>query len=808
MSVSFGENPHSQKKNSFAEVAVFRRSRSLGEPFDYRIPDEFYKVINVGSFVRVPFGKTETLGVVTLLKEKSQIDKVRPILEVIENGPKLPAHAIQLSSWISNHFITGFSQCLELYLPPGFDPRLVKVIHLKDSSDTENPLISFLISKGGSSPYPLIFSYFGKSAAMMVNKAKEKNSISIHWKIPRPNVVEKVGFDIAIADVAIIEEIINTTRSLRLKAALEIILDVGRISYEELREKVGVTLKQLEESARRQAIFIEKRRRLRTRSQLAEGSKNTLDYLNEEQELAVEKILRSIESHESRKFLLRGVTGSGKTEVYLKAAEAAVRKGRGVIYLVPEISLTSQTVARVERVFGKKVALFHSGMKATERLDEWLSLSEGIKKIVVGPRSALFVPIEKIGLIVIDEEHEPAYKQETDPRYDTRIVAEKLSEITKATVIFGSATPSVERMYRAEIGEIELIELPKRISGNEPIIEIVDLKKEKKAISNKLEEALLDALREKNKGILFLNRRGYAVTLTCKDCGSFAQCPDCAVAYRYHSDVDKLICHYCSKTKEPIKKCLECESDNIRLQGTGTQRLEEELKKLKELMQAEIVRMDSDVSRKGRIRQELIRFIDADASVMVGTQMIAKGLDFPDVTFVGVVNADVSLHLPDFRAEERTFQLLAQVIGRTGRGKKPSKVIVQTWNPEREVIRLAVEENYQSFYEKELIIRKALSYPPFVELTRVVVVSKDEKSAASIAEEVCSKLKDVIGDGETLIGPSPAPIQKIRGEHRFHLILKSTKPLSKQTREMLRLLTSKRIKSTKILVDVEPSTLM
>lgn len=796
----------SPKKILFGEVVILRRSRALSRPFDYLIPDDLQTKAFTGKFVRVPFGATEALGLFVKIKDKAEVENVKSVLEIIEHGPRLPKHAIELAFWMADYYLCGFSECLELFFPPGFSPRMVKVIHLIKSSSKDNDLARFLIERGGSAPYPLIESYFRTSTHNIIREAKDQGIISIHWQIPRPKVHLKEGYDISVAERERVLEIIEETRSRKLKAALELLLEFGKLSFEELRKEVGLNFKQLEECSRKGAIFIEKRRRIRTSPQGA-GDSHEVAALTESQKEAVNRIKSAIESNRHMKFMLHGVTGSGKTEVYLRAARYAISKGKGVIYLIPEISLTPQTVVRLERMFADKVAVFHSAMKTTEKLDEWLSIQEGLKKIVVGPRSALFSPVEDIGLIIVDEEHEPAYKQESIPYYDARTVAERLGETTGATVVFGTATPSIERMYRAYVGEIENLSLPDKVVGSEPVIEMIDLRQEKKALSSKLKEEIFNSIGKGDKVILFLNRRGYAVILICRDCGNHISCPNCSISLRYHADEKKLICHYCANELEMPTKCPECGGSHLKLQGTGTQRIEEELKSLSELKKINVLRMDSDISRKGKARQQLIQFIDADASVMVGTQMIAKGLHFPDVTLVGVINADVSLHLPDYRAEERTFQLLMQVFGRTGRGKKAGRVIVQSWNPDREVIKYAMKGDYQSFYRQELQVRKALDYPPYTRLSRIVFSSRDRNKVQKFAEETAERIKSVLEE-ELLIGPSEAPLAKLRGKFRYHIILKYKNNLSSPLKEFLKKLTSTKSEDTTVIIDIDPISLM
>ena len=789
-----------------AGVMILRRARALGEPLDYEIPETLPGTLREGMFVRVPLGRSQSLGVLVELKEDSPYPNLKPLIEVIERGPALSPHAVALSRRMARYYLSQPAACLSLFLPPGFDVRLVKVIRLVGDAP-DRPAAQFLLSHGGAVVWPVFERAFGSRAPALLEELVASGVARVYYEIPRPRVQAKTTYDILVADSAALESAEQKTRSPRLKAVLEIVGAQGRVSFEELKEEFGVTLAHLKKLAETGAIHLEPRRLSRVRPQGLSRTEGAV-ILNAHQARAVEAISRAIEEGRGERFLLHGVTGSGKTEVYLRAAQRAVEQGKGVLYLVPEISLTPQTVARVERVFGERVAVFHSSMRVTERLDEWLSVREGHKNVVVGARSALFAPLSSIGLIVVDEEHEPAYKQDKDPHYDARTVAGWLGELSGAPVVYGTATPSIERMYAAERGDITLLELPERISGHEPAIEIVDMKRERSALSTRLRDELEARVKRGEKSLLFLNRRGYAVVLACADCGHVAECPNCAVSLRYHADEKKLVCHYCGHHEPLQATCAACGSANVRLRGTGTQKLEEELKRHAGAGDAEVVRLDSDVTRKGKAREELIRFIDAESGVMVGTQMISKGLHFPDVTLIGVVNADVSLHMPDFRAEERTFQLLLQVIGRTARGEKPGKVIIQTWNPSRDVIRLAAAGDYKGFYRKELEIRKAFGYPPFVRIVRVVCSSENEARARATCEEIRKALAKA-RSGVVVLGPMPCPIAKLRKAFRFQLIIKHTEEeLPTEVRGVLAAVLERRTPGLSVRVDVDPVSML
>lgn len=797
-----------ERAQQVAEVYILRTARSLVEPFDYLVPASLKHAVVPGRFVRVPFGKSEAIGLVSALKPESAYSELKEIIEVIEKGPSLPDHAVQLAKWMADYYIQSFYACLSLYLPENFQGKLVKLIKLVDSSNPDR-LTDFLLKHSGSAPYRAIEAEFGRSeAARLVREAQEKGAVAVYWVVPRPGVRPKKAADIHVADRGAFEAALKRSRSRAVKAFLEELSRRGVVSYEEARETFGLTMAKIKQLAGIGAVYVEERLVSRASHQGVEV-KDAEVVLTEAQRDALNAINSAIERHRGEEFLLFGVTGSGKTEVYLRAASKALELGYQVIYLVPEISLTPQTVTRIERHFGCSAAVFHSGMTRAQRLDEWVQVQQGLKKVAVGPRSALFLPFENPGLIIVDEEHEDSYKQDSPPYYDARRAARQLASITGAVVVYGSATPSVERMFEARAQKIKLYELPERLSGSPPQVELVDMKKEKGALSQRLKEEITATLKRREKVLLFLNRRGYAVIETCRDCGYVAQCRFCSVSLRYHRDEKKLICHYCGYSRQPDKACPECGSEKIRLQGTGTQKLEEELKELVGPTGAEVIRLDSDVARREGVRSRLIEFLKEGPSVLVGTQMIARGLHIPEVTLVGVVNADVGLLLPDFRAEERTYQLITQVIGRAGRGERTGRVIVQSRDPGRGVIQAAVGGDYDSFYRSEIDMRQLYHYPPFSSLIRVLIHSSTEEKAVTTAEEIREEIeKSGLLEKAEMRGPVPAPFYRLRSRFRIHIILKFAQPPEHEQREQLRRITAKKRKDVTIVVDVDPVSLL
>ena len=499
---------------------------------------------------------------------------------------------------------------------------------------------------------------------------------------------------------------------------------------------------------------------------------------NKEQEKVLKDINKCLDESRHEVFLLHGITGSGKTEIYLQAMESVIAKGKTGVILVPEISLTPQTVERFMSRFGDKVAVFHSRMLQSAKFNEWKRIKEGEARIVVGPRSAIFSPLEDPGIFIVDEEHEPSYKQEDVPRYHAREVAIERARNANAPVILGSATPSLESYHNAMNGKYSLVELTQRIEEQKlPKVKLVDMRLEldtrvgKKVVSRIMAEALSNDISKKQQALIFLNRRGFSTFVICRGCGHVLKCRKCDSPMVYHQVRKELICHYCNKRLTPMKICPECNEDYLMYKGTGTQKVEEELRR--RLPDANIARMDSDtMSKRGAHDKVLRAFKKHELDIIVGTQMIAKGLDFPKVTMVGVVSADANLNLPDFRSGERTFNLITQVAGRAGRGDLGGEVIVQTFTPEHYAIRLAAKHDYDGFYSKEIQSRRELLFPPFTRLVKITLRSRIEDNVIKATEKLAVSLKKKI-PGVNMMGPAPSPMAKLRGYYRWNILIKA-----------------------------------
>jgi len=532
---------------------------------------------------------------------------------------------------------------------------------------------------------------------------------------------------------------------------------------------------------------------------------------NDEQSAALSKISDAMTQRRAERFLLFGVTGSGKTEVFLRAASEALKSGRSVLYLVPEIALTAQVVAQLRERFGERVAVLHSGLSAGDRLAAWQRVQRGECPVVLGPRSALFAPITNCGLIVLDEEHEASYKQETAPRYDTRRLAKSLAEWHQCPVVLGSATPSVETFYAAQQGEITLLTLTARAirAARLPEVEVVDLvqlyaEKHPDILSPALKDAMADTLAAQKQTILFLNRRAYGAFVMCRSCGFKWECKECAVTLSFHRTEKRLKCHHCGAIEPVPESCPSCGGTKIAPFGVGVEKVQEAVET--HFPNAAIDRLDRDVvQRKGALEEVLARFRAEETSILVGTQMVAKGFDFPNVTLVGVIAADIALAIPDFRSGERTFQLLSQVAGRAGRGTHKGRVIIQTMNPSHPAIQCAREHAYLPFYESEIRARERYGYPPFVRLVNIVLSGENQSAVNRAAQAAGQRLRSALGSA-LILGPQSCPLERLQGQWRFHLIVKL--PLDAQPKEVAVALGDDASDGVRIVIDVDPASLV
>lgn len=707
----------SERGGLYVEVAF---GLPLVNTFSYVVPEELRDLVAAGKRVEAPFGPRRMAGYcVGVSHRRPDADfELKAVLSIIDPEPLLDSHMLELTRWVGETYFAGWGEALEAALPAGVRYKV---------GDRE---VMFLAS--------------GRDEALEAAHGWEKRAAK------------------------------------RARALLALIENDGRLSVRELSELAAVSTSTarglLKAGVAKLGSIPAGRARARRDPPVREYTRG-FD-LSREQKLAMERIGAAIEGGGFAPFLLYGVTGSGKTEVYLQAIEKVVRAGGQAIVLVPEISLTPQTVSRFRARF-PNIAVLHSHLAAGKRHKEWRAIQSGRADVVIGARSAIFAPAGRLGLVVIDEEHENTFKQETSPRYSARDVALERGRMLGIPVILGSATPSLESFHAAQRGAIERIDLPFRVEGRPlPPVEIVDMRAERREhktftiISQRLVYWMKRALAEKEQVILFLNRRGFATHLLCRRCGWVGKCPNCDITLTFHRSRDLVECHYCDYKAKPPMECPDCGYKNVRFFGVGTERIVEEA--ATQFPEARIARMDSDTMKtRNAYVKALGDFRRGLTDILVGTQMIAKGLDFPNVTVVGVVSADVSLNLPDFRARERTFDLLSQVAGRTGRGAKGGMVVVQTLTPEQFAIRTAARHDYLSFATEELEHRGAMGYPPQWRLARIVLRGRKREKVEAQAGKIRKALDEAAAERVEVLGPTPAVISRLQGRYRYNLIVKA-----------------------------------
>jgi len=782
--------------NTFVEVIVDNASLNTDRFYTYIVPEAYKKDVKVGKKVLVPFGTGNKLveGIIVNITDKTDIniDKIKPMNLILNEEPSLPENLLKLGFWMKERYLAQYSDIFKTIMPTGTTNKVVEYISLRNNSDenlkkvkSKNQLaiINYLKNHGESNIQQIKEAIGISNINSSINSLLKNNLINVNKKISS-DVNKKYEKYVKIKNDS--DEIINNL-SKRATKQIEIVNYLKDIQYVSLKELLIKTksnlssLKSLEEKGCIEIIDVEVKRDAITK----EINQYDKVVLSEQQKECVDKIYNDYVKNGYNKFLIHGVTGSGKTEVYLQLIERIIDLGKQAIVLVPEISLTPQTVERFAGRFKNNVAVLHSRLSNGERYDEWRKIKNGEVQIVVGARSAIFAPFENLAFIIIDEEHEASYKSSMNPKYNAIELAEKRCEIEKATLILGSATPSIESYYKAKTGEYKLLELPSRINNKRmPKIQVIDMKKEldkgnKSIFSTSLYNSIKENLEAKKQTILFINRRGFSTFISCRKCGYVVKCKECDISLTYHMSQNILRCHYCGFTQKPPTVCPNCNSRYIKYFGSGTQKVEEEVKKL--FPHARVARMDLDTTTaKGSHEKIFEKMKKGYIDILIGTQMISKGLDFPNVTLVGIVAADLTLNIPDFKASERTFQLLTQVGGRAGRGEYDGKVILQTYEPEHYSIIAAKNHDYISFYNKEISIRKEFAYPPFTDIINIIISGENEKDAydlsiffaESLKQEIC--LEDVKATElkNAIIGPMEAPIYRIKGKYRYQIIIK------------------------------------
>lgn len=761
-----------------AKVIVDIPSKSVDFTFDYIIPIRLQSMIQIGMRVIVPFGPRTIQGYVIKITDQpdSNIDikKLKEIKEIQDIKPELTEELIQFTEWYNNYFVTKRISMLEVMLPSAIKAKYTKVFSIEDTNALPETLAGKFDSSG----------HYAFKAAQQNDDLTQiapllKQGIVSEVTLLSQNVNKKKQRAICVVEGFNYDSVLNSLEKSKKQYELYAFLldEQHRIVLLKEIEAMGYSKSSVDTLIRKG--FVEKYDAVVERDPFETRvfEQDVKQHLTSDQQRAFEAISEKIHAHEQCTYLLHGVTGSGKTEVYLQTIEEVLNLNRQAMMLVPEIALTPQMVLRFKRRFGDEVAVLHSGLSKGERYDEWQKIRDGKARVSVGARSSVFAPFKNLGMIIIDEEHESSYKQEDYPRYHARDIAQWRSEYHQCPLILGSATPSLESFARAEKGVYELLSLPNRVNQQAlPEVEIVDMREElnsgnRSMFSNQLRDAIQQRLDNQEQIVLFLNRRGYASFMLCRDCGHVPQCPNCDISLTYHKSTDQLKCHYCGHQEVPPNQCPNCESEHIRQMGTGTQRVEELLQEA--FQEARIIRMDVDTtSRKGAHEKLLNDFGSGKGDILLGTQMIAKGLDFPNITLVGVLNADTMLNLPDFRASERTYQLLTQVAGRAGRHEKEGQVLIQTYNPDHYAIKDVQENDYTAFFQKEMNYRKIGKYPPYFFLINFTIAHKEMKKVMEASKHIHKILLQHLTDKALVLGPSPAALSRINNEYRFQILVK------------------------------------
>lgn len=802
--------------NAYCDVSL---PVPLDQLFTYALPETLRHRVQRGCRLTVPFGPRKLTGVVMRIHDEPPEAEARYALQLLDEQPALDEQMLALGTWIASYYCAPLGEVLRGMMPLAGEIRRGKLYSLTDSGrDAAKQMLLGATDENATVAVLRMLESRPRSATYLKQKAESA-----------PNVLRgliKKGF-VEVEDVAANRDPMRAGAA-RLRVELErqpgpgkftkterellayLELHPGSHNLAELESMVPKASEAARALARKNILA------LRVESVLRSSGYSTLPRtLNPHQLTAFEEIRQAIEMAQFKPFLLEGVTGSGKTEVYLRSIDAALALGRGALLLVPEIALTPAVAGQFFDRFGDRVAILHSAFGDAERAEQWRRIRSGAAGVVVGTRSGIFAPVQNLGLIIVDEEHDGSYKQQETPRYHGRDVAVVRAQQVGACIVMGSATPSLESKYNAERGKYTQLVLPERIEKRPmPQVELIDMREEflqtrkQATFSRRLLDAIGHRLENREQTMLLLNRRGFSSFVACRACGERVQCVNCSVTLTYHRRDRRMLCHYCGYADRVPSACPKCDSEYIHFLGTGSEKVEDELHRT--FPEAKIARMDRDtVAGKRQFESILHGFREGSFDILVGTQMIAKGHDIANVTLVGVISADVGLGLPDFRAAERTFQLLTQAAGRAGRGNLPGIVLIQTINPDHYAIRYASKQDYLGFYEKELQFRRFMRYPPFAALANVLVRSVKQEDAHRMATELGYMLTPA-PENIKVLGPAEAPVARLKTEYRYQLLIKSAsrKRLNELLNQIRRFAAEHKWNATSLVIDVDPITLL
>ena len=777
-------------KELYANVIINNNHRSLDKTFQYLIPEHLRDKVTEGSLVLVPFGNAPKYGYIVELSYEKQHPKLKEIEDILNPDLSLNEEEIRLADWMSDYYLTTRIKALKMFIPVGAFPNIVKQLKItrkafKDDLTSSAKKLFDIVKKSIDN-----WTDFSVLENMLeFDKIAYRELIDKTYIIEQHNIKEtqrRTYWKDLKAILNVDKLKIDNQSNLRNRAPkqwsiVKALQDGFDLSIEDLLHVTNVdsgVLKRLNEKGIISIVNYKSK----------ENHVDKSICLNSDQKMAYEAVANDIENKSYNPYLLFGVTGSGKTEVYMEVMEHCLKNQLQTILVLPEIFLTLQIVNRLKSRFSEHIVILHSKLTPKERYEAWKAIKFGEKKIIVGARSVVFAPVKRLGAIIIDEEHDTSYKQDNDPKYNAREVALKRAMWHNCPVLLGSATPSLETFLATQTGKIKLLTLPKRVKDYKlPSVQVVDMRDELRQgnlsiFSKSLQKEITNTLANEKQIILYLNRRGFASFVLCRDCGFILNCVNCEVSLTYHQTTQKMLCHYCGFSQNIPQECPECSSLHWKPFGLGTQKIEYEFKSL--YPGVDVMRIDGDISdKKEVVKNYLDEFAKGKTNVLIGTQMVAKGLDFPNVTLVGVIAADTTLNLPDFRSREKSFQLLTQVAGRAGRGEWEGKVVIQTFNPGDISILHAKNQDFTSFYKDEIIFRKEYHYPPFSQIIRIVFTSRNEdmvSKGAVFFYKYLTKSTQIKKNIESLqiLGPNPCGLVKIKGEYRYQLLIKHEKGLN------------------------------
>ncbi len=773
--------------STIAHVVV---EQPLPHALDYAIPPEHQALCQVGQRVLVPLGHRQVLGYIVDLAQHSDVVTPKMLLDILDETPLLTPELLRLTQWVAEYYLCPWGQVLKAAVPEGFRVRSDTVYSLTPSARTHPEswptgqaaaLLQYLAQHGPQRQRQLAQALNHPNLGALVRRLLQQGFLVREQQRQAPKVRQRTMTQVRLClsptDAEALRQQLER-RAPNQAAVLRLLHEQSVWDLPALAHHMPGARAAVKRLAHRAAVELTEVEHMRAVTPDTPPGNHTPPVLNPAQQLAFEHIAEKLSQPDGTPFLLHGVTGSGKTEVYMRAIATALQLGKTALVLVPEISLTAQAVDRFAARFGTQIAVLHSGLSAGERFDEWRRLAGGQARIAIGARSAIFAPLANLGLIVVDEEHDTSYKQEETPRYNARDVAIVRAQQNQAVVVLGSATPALESFYHTTHGKYHALSLPHRVEDKPlPHITIIDQRQHaipnERVISTPLRHAVAARLQRGEQCLILINRRGFAAYVQCRECGDIPQCTQCSVSLTYHRRDRTLKCHYCDFLQPAPTACAACKGSVLRLFGLGTQQVEEVLHTL--FPEARLGRMDRDTTRGKAAHQRILRAVGrGDIDILIGTQMIAKGHDYPNITLVGVVAADGALAIPDFRAPERLFQLLTQVAGRAGRGEERGEVFIQTYRPEHYSIGFAQHHDFLGFFHQEMVHRQAALYPPYTRLAKLLCESTNPERVHEASQQLATLLQRHIPDPQhvVLLGPAEAPVARIQNRYRWHMLLK------------------------------------